>query len=262
MASCTTQTSTCKECRNGVAKCTGCGKQYCISHFTAHRQELVGRMGEIGQIHDELLYNLEQENLMSELTSCIEDWKHESNKQIESTAKQALQDLQTWFNQMKYHFKKDLKELSESLKSRQESNNYAEKELDEWMRKLLQMRQMIKKPPLIDIVEDKTCKSIHMIKVVDRSIPETATSAHHIKLMTMTEVQELAKQPGRCVIVINNKVYDVTKFVDEHPGGEEILEEHNGRDATCAFEDVGHSSDAREQMGAYLIGQLHKRVLP
>lgn len=30
-----------------------------------------------------------------------------------------------------------------------------------------------------------------------------------------------------------------------------------GRDATEAFEDVGHSNDARELMKDYLIGELH-----
>lgn len=31
----------------------------------------------------------------------------------------------------------------------------------------------------------------------------------------------------------------------QHPGGEEVLIEQAGRDATEAFEDVGHSTDAR-----------------
>ncbi len=45
-------------------------------------------------------------------------------------------------------------------------------------------------------------------------------------------------------------------FWFQHPGGEEILIEHAGDDATEAFEDVGHSSDAREMMKDYLIGEL------
>jgi cytochrome b involved in lipid metabolism len=42
----------------------------------------------------------------------------------------------------------------------------------------------------------------------------------------------------------------------QHPGGEEILIENAGDDATEAFEDVGHSSDAREMLKDYLIGEL------
>ena len=44
----------------------------------------------------------------------------------------------------------------------------------------------------------------------------------------------------------------------KHPGGEEILIEHAGQDATEPFEDVGHSSDSREMMAEYLIGELNE----
>uniref|UniRef100_A0AAQ4RKS6 Cytochrome b5 n=1 Tax=Gasterosteus aculeatus aculeatus TaxID=481459 RepID=A0AAQ4RKS6_GASAC len=58
-------------------------------------------------------------------------------------------------------------------------------------------------------------------------------------------------------IIIHHKVYDVTKFLEEHPGGEEVLREQAGGDATESFEDVGHSSDAREMSVAMVIGELH-----
>lgn len=43
----------------------------------------------------------------------------------------------------------------------------------------------------------------------------------------------------------------------QHPGGEEVLLEQAGRDATESFEDVGHSSDAREMLKQYYIGEVH-----
>ncbi|XP_023029473.2 cytochrome b5 [Leptinotarsa decemlineata] len=57
-------------------------------------------------------------------------------------------------------------------------------------------------------------------------------------------------------VVIHNKVYDLTTFLNEHPGGEEVLLEQAGKNASEAFEDVGHSSDARELMNKYQIGEL------
>lgn len=45
-------------------------------------------------------------------------------------------------------------------------------------------------------------------------------------------------------------------FVFQHPGGEEVLLEQSGSNATESFEDVGHSTDAREMMKEYLIGEL------
>ncbi|KAL7373830.1 hypothetical protein ABVT39_015030 [Epinephelus coioides] len=58
-------------------------------------------------------------------------------------------------------------------------------------------------------------------------------------------------------IIIHHKVYDVTKFLEEHPGGEEVLREQAGGDATESFEDVGHSTDAREMSDSMVIGELH-----
>ncbi|XP_074769653.1 cytochrome b5 type B isoform X2 [Athene noctua] len=58
-------------------------------------------------------------------------------------------------------------------------------------------------------------------------------------------------------LVIHGRVYDVTRFLEEHPGGEEVLLEQAGRDATECFEDVGHSMDAREMLKQYYIGEIH-----
>lgn len=57
-------------------------------------------------------------------------------------------------------------------------------------------------------------------------------------------------------IVIHNSIYNVTEFLNEHPGGEEVLLEQAGNDGTEAFEDVGHSTDAREMMKKFKIGEV------
>ena len=49
-------------------------------------------------------------------------------------------------------------------------------------------------------------------------------------------------------LAISGKAYDVTKFLCEHPGGEEVMMEVTGMDATADFEDVGHSDEARKMM--------------
>ena len=36
--------------------------------------------------------------------------------------------------------------------------------------------------------------------------------------------------------MINGSIYDITPFVDEHPGGEEVLLDVAGQDATEAFD--------------------------
>ncbi|KAK9369242.1 cytochrome b5 [Lipomyces kononenkoae] len=57
-------------------------------------------------------------------------------------------------------------------------------------------------------------------------------------------------------MVIHGKVYNATKFIDEHPGGEEVLLDVGGMDATDAFEDVGHSDEARKILAELCVGQL------
>ncbi|OJI98595.1 hypothetical protein ASPVEDRAFT_38089 [Aspergillus versicolor CBS 583.65] len=59
-------------------------------------------------------------------------------------------------------------------------------------------------------------------------------------------------------MVVHDKVYDCSSFVDEHPGGEEVLLDVGGQDATEAFEDVGHSDEAREILDGLLVGKLKR----
>ncbi|XP_071340459.1 cytochrome b5 isoform X2 [Trachinotus anak] len=77
-----------------------------------------------------------------------------------------------------------------------------------------------------------------------------------VKYYRLSEIEEQNTFKSTWII-IHNKVYDVTKFLEEHPGGEEVLREQAGGNATESFEDVGHSSDAREMARDMVIGELH-----
>ncbi|KAJ3513976.1 hypothetical protein NLJ89_g2631 [Agrocybe chaxingu] len=41
-----------------------------------------------------------------------------------------------------------------------------------------------------------------------------------------------------CWIIVHSKVYDVTEFLDEHPGGSKIILKYAGKDATEAYEPI------------------------
>ncbi|XP_011500771.1 PREDICTED: cytochrome b5 type B-like [Ceratosolen solmsi marchali] len=73
-------------------------------------------------------------------------------------------------------------------------------------------------------------------------------------------LEEVARHNGRieprCWIIVRGVVYDVTDFMAEHPGGAELIAERAGTDATSAFEDLGHSSDAKKILKKYEIGWL------
>ncbi|XP_024886531.1 nitrate reductase [NADH]-like isoform X1 [Temnothorax curvispinosus] len=62
--------------------------------------------------------------------------------------------------------------------------------------------------------------------------------------------------PGDCWLVIYDYVYDCTEFLKSHPGGQDVLLEYAGRDATLAFIGTGHSAVARTTLERYKIGEL------
>ncbi|KAL5559142.1 hypothetical protein UlMin_035353 [Ulmus minor] len=64
------------------------------------------------------------------------------------------------------------------------------------------------------------------------------------------------KSKNDCWFVINGRVLDITKFLEEHPGGEEVLLESAGKDATKDFEDIGHSKAAKDLLLKYQVGVL------
>ncbi|EFH38668.1 predicted protein, partial [Arabidopsis lyrata subsp. lyrata] len=55
------------------------------------------------------------------------------------------------------------------------------------------------------------------------------------KVFTLAEVSQHSSSQD-CWIVIDGKVYDVTKFLDDHPGGDEVILTSTGKDATDDFE--------------------------
>lgn len=49
-------------------------------------------------------------------------------------------------------------------------------------------------------------------------------------------------------------------YIPQHPGGDEVLLSEGGKDATEAFEDVGHSDDARALLPKMLVGEIEGGV--
>ncbi|KAG7844599.1 hypothetical protein KL941_003975 [Ogataea angusta] len=57
-------------------------------------------------------------------------------------------------------------------------------------------------------------------------------------------------------IIYKGKVYNCSEYLDEHPGGEEVIMDCAGTDATEPFEDIGHSEDAHEILANLEVGEL------
>lgn len=73
--------------------------------------------------------------------------------------------------------------------------------------------------------------------------------------------QEVALRDGKngnpIWIIIRDVVYDVTDYVEDHPGGPELVTDFAGRDGTKDFDDFGHSSTAMEMLKQYKVGELN-----
>eukprot|EP00928_Gymnodinium_smaydae_P089526 TRINITY_DN73484_c0_g1_i1.p1 TRINITY_DN73484_c0_g1~~TRINITY_DN73484_c0_g1_i1.p1 ORF type:complete len:211 (+),score=32.03 TRINITY_DN73484_c0_g1_i1:39-671(+) len=76
---------------------------------------------------------------------------------------------------------------------------------------------------------------------------------------TMEEVRQHC-QKDDCWIVFGLegrlKVFDVTHFLDNHPGGGELILDVCGRDCSADFEDIAHTKYARDIAEEYLIGEI------
>ncbi|MCH9627267.1 MAG: hypothetical protein S4CHLAM2_09020 [Chlamydiales bacterium] len=59
-----------------------------------------------------------------------------------------------------------------------------------------------------------------------------------------------------CWVAIHGNVYNITAFLDAHPGGSEVLLDEAGTDVTRLFDQIDHSDDAEAMLAQYLVGQL------
>lgn len=62
-------------------------------------------------------------------------------------------------------------------------------------------------------------------------------------LITMDEVSKHTSRDD-CWTVIHGKVYDITNFLNKHPGGTQVLLKYAGKDSTLQFDDIGHSLES------------------
>ncbi|CAK9806846.1 Cytochrome b5 [Anthophora plagiata] len=61
-------------------------------------------------------------------------------------------------------------------------------------------------------------------------------------------------------IIYKDGVYDITKFLKEHPGGEEVLIDMAGKDATKCFDDIGHTIEAIQLRETFKIGTVDNTI--
>ncbi|MBI5072037.1 cytochrome b5 domain-containing protein [Candidatus Falkowbacteria bacterium] len=80
--------------------------------------------------------------------------------------------------------------------------------------------------------------------------------------LTLT-IEEVAKHNSvaDCWMIIQNKVYNVSSYLNLHPGNPETITPYCGKEATTAFEtkdkNKPHSQEAWSLLGDYYVGDLN-----
>lgn len=83
--------------------------------------------------------------------------------------------------------------------------------------------------------------------------------AKKIKTVTQTELSKHSDKKS-CWMAIEGKVYDVTDYIDKHPGGEEHMLRGCGRDMTKSFQDKRKrgifTKESEEEIQKYFVGEF------
>ena len=77
------------------------------------------------------------------------------------------------------------------------------------------------------------------------------------KIRNDIKVQEVSKHNVKddCWIIVDGKVYDVTDYVDDHPGGDSILN-NAGNDSTVGVHGPQHPESVWEVLKLFYIGDV------
>ena len=79
--------------------------------------------------------------------------------------------------------------------------------------------------------------------------------------LSLTEIQK-HNSAKDCWVIISNNVYDVTSYINLHPGGAVNISSFCGQDVTQAFLNQRHSSLADRQHLMMLLGPLNGKTNP
>lgn len=107
-------------------------------------------------------------------------------------------------------------------------------------------------------IGEKTVELVERLLSVLTPISPLGQMSKRIRIYT-TEDVETHNLPSSCWISRDGKVYDVTRFLDDHPGGDDLILKYAGRDVGEIMKDPdehAHSESAYDMMGEFLIGRL------
>ncbi|EEB12210.1 Cytochrome b5, putative [Pediculus humanus corporis] len=107
----------------------------------------------------------------------------------------------------------------------------------------------------VDFKTNNNNNNNNMEKNDEEEIDDVNIKTEHLREINLDQIS-WHDQIDDCWVILYDRVYDVTEFLQQHPGGIDVLLEYAGRDATIAYRGFGHSSHAWKILQKYLIGVL------
>lgn len=102
------------------------------------------------------------------------------------------------------------------------------------------------------------------VSLVGNKKTETVTGATSQVTQKNYTASEVAthNNSDSCWFIFDQNVYDVTNYINQHPGGSDLVTAYCGKDATIAFNNKGgkgqHSPKAQQMLAQYLLGPVAK----
>jgi 4-hydroxysphinganine ceramide fatty acyl 2-hydroxylase len=84
------------------------------------------------------------------------------------------------------------------------------------------------------------------------------TVSKRVKIYTREDV-EAHNTPQSCWVSRKGRVYDITQFLPDHPGGDDVIQEYAGKDVDEIMRDKlshEHSDSAYDMLDEYIVGRL------
>ncbi|QDS76667.1 hypothetical protein FKW77_000150 [Venturia effusa] len=101
-----------------------------------------------------------------------------------------------------------------------------------------------------------------LLKSIEKHFPNPAAALLFRSPLSYDEVST-HNSPQSCWVILYNKVYDVTSFLSEHPGGSKIILKLSGTDATDEYDPVHPPGTLEESLPASAcLGTVDTATLP
>eukprot|EP00547_Thalassionema_nitzschioides_P000621 CAMPEP_0194212666 /NCGR_PEP_ID=MMETSP0156-20130528/12688_1 /TAXON_ID=33649 /ORGANISM="Thalassionema nitzschioides, Strain L26-B" /LENGTH=474 /DNA_ID=CAMNT_0038940537 /DNA_START=305 /DNA_END=1729 /DNA_ORIENTATION=- len=90
-------------------------------------------------------------------------------------------------------------------------------------------------------------------------VPKKSTKNETLEQYTMAQVAKKCT-PEELWIIVQGRVYDVTNYVEKHPGGRLVLHAMGGKDCTDVFANYHQARVYQTMLPAYCIGEIKEEV--